>query len=222
MNDIFVNLGPADIINPCVAPRRKTRNQAIYNTLQSYDSSLSFIAQSSNATYYWPAGVNNSLVIDWQVVNVVTALEAIYGNETWSYKYGLGQEWIVNGTSVLKEFLIALSNVIVDKLGYETWIDSVLSLGSNYGVGMAFQFLENHPELGCQLQGNNRVRFFKALKIALHDPTDWIWWVSENSFVDQGAFRVAYLIATTIQVHQILRVSLLISDQRILFIFLLV
>ncbi len=209
MNDIFVNLGPADVVNPCVAPRRKTKNQAIYNTLQSYDSSLSFIAQSSNATYYWPPGVNNSLVIDWQVVNVVTAIEAIYGNETWSYKYGLDHDWVVNGTVVLKEFLIALSNVIVDKLGYETWIDSVLSLGNNLGVGMAFQFLENHPELGCQLQGNDRVRFFQALKIALHDPTDWIWWVSENSFVDQGAFRVAYLIATTIQVYPILYVCLL-------------
>ncbi len=204
MNDIFVNLGPADIVNPCIAPRIKTRRQAIYYTLQSYDSSLSYIAQSSNATYYWPAGVNNSLVISWQVVNVVTALEAIYKNEAWIYKYGLGQEWVIHGASVLMEFLVALSNVVVDKLGYEFWMDSVLGLSSNYGVGMAFEFLENHPELGYQLQGNNRVRFFQALKIALHDPTDWIWWVSENSFVDQGAFGAAYLIATTIQVHPVL------------------
>jgi hypothetical protein len=204
VNDIFVNLGPADIVNPCIAPRIKTRRQAIYYTLQSYDSSLSYIAQSSNATYYWPAGVNNSLVISWQVVNVVTALEAIYKNEAWIYKYGLGQEWVIHGASVLMEFLVALSNVVVDKLGYEFWMDSVLGLSSNYGVGMAFEFLENHPELGYQLQGNNRVRFFQALKIALHDPTDWIWWVSENSFVDQGAFGAAYLIATTIQVHPVL------------------
>lgn len=204
MNDIFVNLGPADIVNLCIAPRIKTRRQAIYDTLQSYDSSLSYIAQSSNATYYWPAGVNNSLVISWQVVNVVTALEAIYKNEAWIYKYGLGQEWVIHGASVLMEFLVALSNVVVDKLGYEFWMDSVLGLSSNYGVGMAFEFLENHPELGYQLQGNNRVRFFQALKIALHDPTDWIWWVSENSFVDQGAFGAAYLIATTIQVHPVL------------------
>ncbi len=204
MNDIFVNLGPADIVNPCIAPRIKTRRQAIYDTLQSYDSSLSYIAQSSNATYYWPAGVNNSLVISWQVVNVVTALEAIYKNEAWIYKYGLGQEWVIHGAPVLMEFLVALSNVVVDKLGYEFWMDSVLGLSSNYGVGMAFEFLENHPELGYQLQGNNRVRFFQALKIALHDPTDWIWWVSENSFVDQGAFGAAYLIATTIQVHPVL------------------
>jgi hypothetical protein len=213
VNDIFVNLGPADVVNPCVAPRRKTRSQAIYNTLQSYDSSLSTIAQSANATYYWPVGVNNSLVISWQVVNVVTALEAIYGNEIWSYKYGVGPDWAANGAHVLKEFLVALSNVIVDKLGYETWIDSVLGLSANYGVGMAFQFLENHPELTCQLQGNDRVRFFQALKIALHDPTDWIWWVSENSFVDQGAFGAAYLIATTIQVHPVLLLCKLLSHQ---------
>jgi hypothetical protein len=137
-------------------------------------------------------------------VNVVTALEAIYKNEAWMYKYNLGQDWVVNGASVLMEFLVALSNVVVDKLGYQFWMDSVLGLSSNYGVGMAFEFLENHPELGYQLQGNKRVRFFQALKIALHDPTDWIWWVSENSFVDQQAFAVSYLIATTIQVHSVL------------------
>ena len=134
-------------------------------------------------------------------MNVVTALQAIDKNEVWMYKYDLGQDWVVSGASVLLDFLVALSNVVVDKLGYQLWIESVLGLSNNYGVGMAFEFLENHPELGCQLQGNKRVRFFQALKIALHDPTDWIWWVSENSFVDQGAFGAAYLLATTLQVH---------------------
>ena len=204
MNDIFVNIGPADVVKPCVAPRIKSKKQAIRSTFQSYQSSLSHIAQSSNATYSWSAGVNNSLVIGWQVVNVVTALEAIYTNEAWIYKYGLEKDWAVNGASVLKDFLVALSNVILDKLGHETWMNSVWGLSSNYGVGMAFEFLENHPELGYQLRGNDRARFFQALKIALHDPTDWIWWVSENSFVDQGAFAVAYLIATTIQVYPVL------------------
>ena len=189
---------------PVLHQESRVENKRFVVAFQSYHSSLSHIATSSNATYYWPAGVNNSFVIDWQVVNVVTALKAIYRNELWTYKYGLGTDWAVNGASVLKDFLVALSNVILDKLGHETWMNSVRGLSSNYGVGMAFEFLENHPELGYQLQGNDRVRFFKALKIALHDPTDWMWWVSENSFVDQEAFAVAYLIATTIQVHTVL------------------
>jgi hypothetical protein len=212
-----VNLGPVDVIKSCVAPRIKTKKQALYNILQSYDSALSNIARISNDTYYWPVGVNNSLGIGWELVIVVTALNTAYGNEKWSYKHGLGQDWAVKGASVLKEFLVAFSNVIVDKLGHETWIQSVWNLGSNYGVGMAFEFLENHPELGRQLQGNERVRFFQALKIALHDPDDWIWWVSENSFVDQGAFGVAYLIATTIQVNSILCGGFLLSYYRFIF-----
>ena len=198
-----MNLGPADVVNPCIAPRIKNKKQAIRSSIQSYESSLSHIARSSNATYFWPTGVNNSLIVDWQVVNVATTLEAFYRNEAWTYKYGLEQDWAIKGASVLKNFLVALSNVIIDKLGHQTWENSVLGMGVNYGVGMAFEFLEKHPELGYQLQGKDRARFFQALKIALHDPNDWNWWVSENSFVDQQAFAVAYLIATTIQVHPV-------------------
>ena len=138
-------------------------------------------------------------------MNVITTLKAIYKNQVWTYKYGLSQDWAANGASVVKKFLVALSNVVVDKLGYQFWPDTVADLSSNYAVGMAFEFLENNTELGYQLQGNDRVRFFQALKTALHDPSDWIWWVSENSFVDQGNFHIAYLIATTIQVHSVLR-----------------